>query len=331
MSKEDRDFIKKTKVIVPERAPTVPSGYRYPIAEEYFGENAKEQLDHLVEEGLMEREFYQREIGCPKCGSINLAVHFHCPKCNSTNLVKSEVIEHWPCGYIGPESEFKDGKCPKCGKELKKIGVDYAKLGSMYKCMDCGEVFQTPEDKLSCINCGNVFNKENAEEVVLHSYRITPKLEEELDAALYQRNYLIEKLVEMGFEIEPEENLYGRSGLKHDFYLVAGKGTGILRTRIIIELLSAAEEVSAGEVFALYAKALDIGAHGMVLAAIPKFSEEAKKVMEPYDIAYVEAPSLHESAETIIRKLKEIITSPKMGIPKASRLGWSLPTVKASN
>jgi len=271
----------------------------------------------------MEREFYQRELGCPKCGSINLIVRFHCPKCGSTNLVKSDVIEHWPCGYVGLESEFEDGKCPKCGKELRKIGVDYAKPGPRYKCMECGEVFQIPADRLHCANCGNVFDKEDAKEVTLYAYRITPKLEEELDVALAQRNYLIEKLREMGFEIEPPEGIYGKSGLRHDFYMVASKGSGMLRIKIVIEILTAPEEVPASEVFSLYAKALDIGAYGMIVAAIPKFSEEAKKMMDYYDIAYVEVPDLEFSAEAIIRKLKEVIEVPQRRVFKPTRLGWS--------
>jgi len=323
LSEETREFIRKAKVITPERTSATPLGYRYPVAEEYFGENAQKQLDRLVEDGLMEREFYQRELGCPKCGSINLIVRFHCPKCDSTNMVKSDVIEHWPCGYVGVESDFKDGRCPKCGKKLEKLGVDHAKLGPMYKCLNCGEVFQTPVDRLNCANCGHSFMKDEAKEVILYSYKITPKLEEELDVAIAQKNLLVERLIDMGFEVEPPENLYGRSGLKHDFYLVAAKGTGMLRLRIIIEVLSAAEEVPAEEVFAIYGKAIDLGAYGLIIAAIPRFSKEAKKVMEYYDIAYVEVPTLEESAEAIIKKLKEVMSLPRRYTPKPTGLGWS--------
>jgi len=298
-------------------------GYRYPVAEEYFGEDAKEHLDNLVKEGLMEREFHQRELGCPKCGSINLIVRFLCPKCGSTNIVKGELIEHWPCGYVGLESEFKDGKCPKCGEKLGKIGVDYKKLGPMYKCLNCNEVFQTPNDKLECANCHNVFPKEEAAEVILHAYRIAPKLEEELEAAFYQKNYLIEKLEEMGFKVEPEENLYGKSGLKHDFYVVVYQGKGNLKIRIVIDLLSAAREVPADPVFLLYVKALDLGAYGMILVAIPKFSEEAKKMMDYYGIAYVEAQTLQDSTEAILEKMKELLEAPPR-FSRTSRLDWSI-------
>ena len=323
MSEGTKAFIKGAKVITPERTSTKPKGYRYPIAEEYFGEDAEKHLNDLVEQGLMEREFYQRELGCPDCGSINLIVRFYCPKCGSTHIVMDEVIEHWPCGYVGPESEFKDGKCPKCGKPLKKIGVDYSKPGPMFKCAECGEIFQSPADKLNCANCGKVFGKKDAKEVVLYAYKITPRLEEELDVALAQRSYLIENLTNMGFEIENPENIYGRSGVKHYFYMVASKGTGVLKLRIVIEILSASKEVPVDEVFSLYAKALDIGAYGLIIAAIPRFSEEAKKMMDYYDIAYVEVPSLDTSAEKIIKKLKELMELPMRPVSKTTRLGWS--------
>jgi len=324
LSEGTKEFIKGAKVIVPERTSTKPKGYRYPVAEEYFGEDAESRLNELVEQGLMEREFYQRELGCPKCGSINLIVRFYCPKCGSTHIVKDEVIEHWPCGYVGPESEFKDGKCPKCGKPLKKIGVDYSKPGPMFKCMECGEVLQNPVDKLNCANCGEIFDKGDAKEVILYAYRITPRLEEELDVALAQRSYLIENLTKMGFNIENPENIYGRSGVKHYFYMVASRGTGILKLRIVIEILSAYKEVPVDEVFSLYAKALDIGAYGLIIAAIPKFSEDSKKMMDYYNIAYVEVPSLDSAAEKIIKKLKELMETPTRPLHGTQQLGWSL-------
>ena len=119
MSEETREFIRKAKVITPERTSATPLGYRYPVAEEYFGENAQKQLDRLVEDGLMEREFYQRELGCPKCGSINLIVRFHCPKCDSTNMVKSDVIEHWPCGTLGLRATSRMADAPSVGRSLR--------------------------------------------------------------------------------------------------------------------------------------------------------------------------------------------------------------------
>jgi len=322
LSEITRDFIKKAKIITPERAPSSPLGYRYPVAEEYFGEDARQQLDNLVKEGLMERDFHQRELGCPKCGSINIIVRFFCPKCASTNLVKREVLEHWPCGYVGPEDEFKSGKCPKCRKKLERIGVNFKRLGPMWKCLNCSEVFQTPSDKLDCANCDSSFAKEEASEVTLYAYRITARLEEELEAALYQKSYLSKRLEEMGFGIEPEENLYGRSGLKLGFYVVAYQGKGSLKTRIAIDLLSAAEEVTTDEVFALYAKALDLGAFGLVLVAIPRFSEESRRLMEFYGVAYVEVQTLQGSAEAIIEKLREIIETPPRP-PRTAWLGWS--------
>jgi len=255
MSKETKNFMKKAKLIVPERASSSPMGYRYPVAEDYFGKDAKNQLDNLVKEGLMEKHFYSRELGCPKCGSINLVIRFHCPKCGSTKIVKKNLIEHWSCGYVGGEDEFKDGKCPKCGKKLEKVGVDYAKLGPKYKCLDCNEVFQSPVDKLKCANCNHTFTKEDAGEVILYSYKISPKLEEELEAAIYQRNYLIKKLEDMGFTIEDSESIRGKSGLTHDFYLVVSRGEGIFKRRLVIEMLYGGEDgIPVDEIFSLYAK-----------------------------------------------------------------------------
>lgn len=325
LSRELSEFVKNVKLVkfterllqttdkrvTPERAPSTMMGYRYSLAEEYFTKNAREELEMLAEKGLMERGFYGRELGCPKCGSINLILRFHCSHCNGLNIVKSTILEHVSCGYVGPEEEFKGGKCLKCGKEVKQIGVDYVKQGMMYRCLECKHIFQTPVEKLYCANDLTSLNKTDAIEVILYSYIITPRLEEEINKALYQRKYIANKLSELGFRAESPALIKGRSGLQQTFYMVASSGAGFVKTSIIIEMLGAEVEVSTNEIFALYARAIDVGAYGIVLAAIPRLSDDAKKAAESYGIDYVESPDLPAAAEKIITKFGELVEAPE--------------------
>lgn len=298
------------KKIEPEINPAFPSGYRYEIAEEYLGKETKRELESLANDGLLERDFHSKELGCPKDGSINLSFKRHCPNCDSTNITKKELLEHVACGYIGPETEYKGGKCPKCGRDLGKLGVDHIKHGMQYVCQNCGNIFQTPVDKAICLRDKYSFPIAEAREVDLYSYKITKRLEEEISKAVDQQRYISEKLRELGFKVESPATLKGRSGVMHDFFMVATTGAGFLKTRILVELLGDGE-INKDDVFGLYAKATDVSAYGALIGAVPKMTEEAKAVARSYKIAFVEDEDLPGVSEKMVRKFAELIETPE--------------------
>lgn len=304
-------MVKQTDpVIKPELNPTFPIGYRYSVAEDYLGKEARNELEKLADEGLLEREFFSKELGCPIDGSINLTVKRHCPNCNSTNFSRQELFEHSACGYIGPESEFMDGKCPKCGKELGQLGVNYVKHGQQFVCQNCGTFFQKPIDKVYCAKDSNQFLIEDAREIELYSYKVTRRLQEAIIKAVDQQRYISDKLTELGFKTDSPATLKGRSGITHDFFMTATTGAGFLKNTIIIELFGDTE-VSKNDIFNIYAKAIDVGAYGALIAAIPKMNDEAKAVADSYKIAYVEAEDLPTASEKLVIKFAELIETPE--------------------
>jgi predicted RNA-binding Zn-ribbon protein involved in translation (DUF1610 family) len=298
------------KKIEPESNPALPSGYRYPVAEEYLGKNIRDELEGMANEGLLEREFFSKELGCPKDGSINLSFKRHCPNCDSINISKKELIEHMACGYIGPESDYKNGKCPKCGRETGKLGVDYIKHGMQYVCQNCNNFFQDPVDKVVCFKDKYSFPIEDAREVEIYAYKITPLLEQEINKAVNQQKYIADKLQELGFKIESPATLKGRSGVAHDFFMVATSGAGFLKTRVLVELLGDGE-ITKNDVFNLYAKAMDVSAYGVLIGAIPRMTDDAKAIAKSYKIAFVEDDSLPEVSEKMVHKFAELIETPE--------------------
>lgn len=307
----------------PERAPATTMGYRYPLAEEHLGKNARETLERLTDKGFLERQFFSRDLGCPKCGSIHLTLNFHCPNCNSQNISKRNMLEHVTCGFVGPEDEFKGQKCPKCGKPAKQIGVDFVRQGVMYSCSECKHVFQTPVEKLKCANDLTSFDKADAIEVILYSYKLARPLEDEINKALYQKKYIAEKLHGLGFKTLSPAIERGKSGIQQQFYMVAVAGMGFMKTKVVIEILGGDIEVSSNDVFVLYAKAVDVGAYGVILAAIPGLSADAKGVAETYGIAHVEAQDLQTAAVGIVNKISELVEAPEERVLQVvGGLGW---------
>ncbi len=294
----------------PEINPTYPLGYRYPLAEEYLGRSARDQLEEMSKHGLLDKEFYSKELGCPKDHSINLSLKRHCPNCDSTNMVREELIEHVPCGLVAPESDFKEGKCPKCGRELKKLGVDYLKQGQKYVCQNCGKNFQEPVEKAMCLRDKHTFTLDEAVEVNLYSYKVTKLLEDEINKSIDQQKYMTDKLKELGFTIHSPGVLTGKSGVKHDFFMVASSGGGFMKVNIIIELLGDTE-IGKDEVLSLYAKATDAQAQGVLLGAIPVLTDEARAIAESYQIAFVEAKELPSASEKMVRKFAELVETPE--------------------
>jgi CheY-like chemotaxis protein len=130
----------------------------------------------LCEQGLLQREFFDRFHVCPSCDSTRLHVREECAKCRSANLVEEPYLHHFTCAYQGPESEFRRGDeliCPKCRRALSHFGFDYDRPGTMLVCQACGHAASEPEVGFVCMDCGTHIDSENCSTRDVFSYRIT--------------------------------------------------------------------------------------------------------------------------------------------------------------
>lgn len=296
------------KTIKFERQGGTAQGYRYPLAEEFLGPDAQEQLEDLADNSLLERQFVAKEFGCPKCGSVNLSLRLHCPNCDSTQVERQDIIEHVSCGFQGPQNKFADNKCPKCGEPMGQVGVDYVRQGTQQVCRSCEQIFQAPIQKLTCTRDDISFSVNDAPEISLNNYRLMPRLEEEINRAVNQQQYIQEKVEALGFKTQSPAVLTGRSGVKQQFFLIATSGVGFMKTNIVVDIIS---NGTTEEVFSLYAKAIDVSAFGVLFAAIPSLSEDAKKVADSYGMTYVEAEDLSSCAERLVKKFAELVETPE--------------------
>lgn len=138
-----------------------PYGFIYPFIDVHIvqDQSVQEILPLLTDaetEGYFSSTFVDRVHLCPDCFAVYHNIRELCPSCTSPQLKTENIMHHFVCAYVGPESDFVvEGSlvCPKCKKVCRHIGVDYDKPSMAYECQDCKQFFQEPVMEAFCMNC----------------------------------------------------------------------------------------------------------------------------------------------------------------------------------
>jgi hypothetical protein len=292
----------ETSELVPVFDPKL--GYRYQIAEAIAGGAAEAEifLNRLYEAGILERRLFDRIIYCPNCKSPNTSTHYCCPYCKSFNIQRSSLIEHVKCGYMDIEQNFKKESkliCPKCHEELRKIDVDHRQAGIWCTCKECGKSFDIPAITHYCRDC---HANSTFEEVIIkdiYSYSLKEEAKEQANAGWVIINPIRELLEENEFEVESPAFLKGKSGANHMFDIAAYKGKTARKTLVIDLSASSETEVSEQPVIALFAKVFDVSPDSAYLIAIPRMSDNGKKMAGLYNIQIIEAKNQKEAISAL--------------------------------
>jgi len=269
-------------------------GYRYPVVDAIVGDPSAsdELLQSLFEAGVLKRELYDKIVFCPSCNTANVSMHYCCPHCKSIDVRKSALIEHIQCGYIDTEEKFqKDDKlvCPRCRKELTKPDIDYHKAGVWCTCNECGKSFDIAVPAHFCRDCRRNFTFEEALYKDVYFYSLTPEAIREATLGWILIAPMREFLETRGFEVESPGFLKGKSGASHMFDITASPA-GVKRNLTVIDLATSTDDVASEQpVIALFAKIYDVSPDRACLVAIPKMSENGKKLAALYKIQLVEA------------------------------------------
>ncbi|MEM3737639.1 MAG: hypothetical protein QXJ75_06120 [Candidatus Bathyarchaeia archaeon] len=264
-------------------------GCRYPEVEKILGnsEEAAAFLERLAAEGVLERKLTSKSLGCPHCHSPNIAILTFCPYCRSYNIEKSLLLEHLKCGYIGTDSQFRrEDKliCPKCNALLAEGGKDYRKIGAWFECHECRKRFSEPSTHERCRGCGATFQINDADLVSCYSYTLgkeatlrTQRLKTILPISAFLKS--------AGYSVENSGRIQGKSGVSHQFDLVATKGD----EKLLVDVACSEVEVDIQPVITMFAKTYDIAPPSRaILVAMPSLSNAAKQLANLYQIAFVE-------------------------------------------
>jgi transcription elongation factor Elf1 len=279
-------------------------GYRYPVVDVIVGDpsGTDELLQSLSEAGVLKRELYDKIVYCPSCDTANVSMHYCCPHCKSFDVRKSALIEHIQCGYIDIEEKFrKDDKlvCPRCRKELTKPDVDYHKAGVWCTCNECGKSFDIPVPAHFCRDCRRNFTFEESLYKDVYSYSLTPEAMKEATLGWILITPIREFLESRGFEVESPGFLKGKSGASHMFDIIASP-TGVKRNITVIDLATSADDiVSEQPVIAMFAKTYDVSPDKACLVAIPRMSENGKKLAALYKLELIEAKDQNDAIKAL--------------------------------
>jgi hypothetical protein len=283
-------------------------GYRYPVVESIVDDVSQVEpfLNKLYEADVLEKRLYDKIIFCPKCNSANVSTRYCCPFCKSFDIKKSALVEHVKCGYMDVEDKFCKGDkcvCPKCNEELRKIDVDYRKAGVWCTCKDCEKSFDVPVPAHFCRYCGK---NSTFEEVIIkdvYSYTLKENVTAGSSLNLFLVTAIREFLIKERLNVESPGLLKGKSGANHSFDIVAYKADK--SQAIVIDLaMSTGTVVSEQPVIALFAKIFDVSPERSYLIAIPKLSENGKKMAELYKIRAIEAKNQEEAIASLEASLK---------------------------
>ncbi len=278
-------------------------GFRYPIVDEIVGDSSTDEfLQKLFEGGVLKRKIYDKIVYCPSCSSANVSIHYTCPHCKSFDVKKSALIEHIKCGYIDTEDHFqKEDKlaCPKCNKELTNPDLDYHRAGVWCTCNRCAKSFDIPVPAHFCRECHENFIFDEAIYKDVYSYTLTPEAAKEATIGYIITVPIIEFLEDLGFEVESPGFLNGRSGTRHMFDLTAVSARKKQSTTVIDLATSTDDAVSEQSVISMFAKIFDVSPDKACLVAIPKMSENGRKLASLYKIELVEAKDQNTAIEAL--------------------------------
>jgi transcription elongation factor Elf1 len=279
-------------------------GFRYLVIDEIVGDSSKtdEFLQELYEVGVLARKLYDKIIYCPSCSSANVSIHYTCPHCKSFDVRKSALIEHIKCGYIDTEDHFQEeGKlfCPRCNKELTNPDLDYNRAGVWCTCNQCAKSFDIPVPAHFCRNCKANFTFDEASYKDVYSYSLTPQAAKEANLGYILTVPIIDFLENLGFEVESPGFLNGTSGTRHMFDLTA-VSAGAKRSTTVIDIVTSGDGVvSEQSVISMFAKIFDATPDLACLVAIPKMSENGRRLASLYKINLVEAKDHNAAIEAL--------------------------------
>ena len=309
-------------------------GYRYPNLEGYDGfQKQIAVLQQLENEGFLTSELLESVLQCPACSATRFSVQQSCTVCQSTNVTRGAVTEHLACGNIDFDSKYAieagtasgGGEenvlvCPKCRKRLKAIGVDYAKPGIFYKCLNCKALLPQTASLYTCLDCCKSWQDDQLKELQLMKYDVNMEM-----VSSYFLEYNLLPLVakrlftKHGVKAESPGKVRGLPKIEHSFDLLVShyeNGEPMLVADLLIDSKdnnisnygSSSQQLQSIRILAFYAKCLDASYSTTriikkILVVQSELSKEAKELATAYGVTIVERADVEMMASLILKML----------------------------
>lgn len=311
--------IKEGKVIEFKPSFSSEKGIFYPAVEKIVPNSSINYsfFEDLEKCGIVRGEFYDSVLTCPSCGSHKVFVKLRCPSCGSTDIDSGNAIEHLYCGHIDVEGGFVKGErliCPKCGKELRVLGVDYRKPGIFFKCGTCGNIRSIPERGYICGDCGEIFTENQLDIKKFFTFKVEPKGKALIDKWMINFDELVKSLEKHRYVAKQHAVLRGASGIEHNFELVVWNPIPSISVEYVIDVEIEENEINELKVLSFFTKATDVEAKKKILVAIPSLTQKARDIAKKFSILVMEHLSPGDVAATILDVLDRDVKNIQMKI-----------------
>ena len=295
-------------------------------------EDAFGLLDFLAKEEVLVREPVESYHHCQACGGTDLLFKSRCSSCGGRLLQSSEAVTHLRCGHTDVAEAFttkKGLKCPKCGKALQRLGVDYRKVFNYYKCLNCGKGGAGATGEFLCRSCGATTKVEDSKLDPVYAYFVNPEATDKIRAHSVDLAAVKEKLNGAGFSVTLNARARGKSGVFHTFALIAwSKAAASIDEppEIVADVKTGKSDLPDTVVSELMMKLTDTRGKWGILAVSPGVSQAAKELAEFYGIRMAVSGSIEEIPSKVAELVDNIgpatpargaETSPERGAERA--------------
>jgi hypothetical protein len=261
------------------------------------------ELKEAERKGLLRINTKVSFSSCPKCQSHFLQAQMVCPDCKFQALEKSDLLIHYECQHSGPIAEFRSPErdsffCPKCSKDLKRVGIDYGNPGIGFKCSNCDKVFQFPLVLNHC-NAGHICK---IDELDLRSYPVYVVGDNALGLSmvLVDSRTIQSALQNAGIECEIMVHVRGSSGTNHLLPMLAVKVNG---EKVAIEFIP--ENLNMEQtILQLLLKSADL--ENTIIVLISKSTaatSQIRQIANPNKVKVIDAKGIDEISDSIIREI----------------------------
>ncbi|MDI6691533.1 MAG: hypothetical protein QME50_06715, partial [Candidatus Bathyarchaeota archaeon] len=177
------------------------------------------------------------------------------------------------------------------------------KAGTWCTCKDCSKSFDIPVTAHFCRDCHSNFTFEEAVIKDVYAYSLNEEVKEEAALGWVIISPIRDFLVEKRFEVESPAFVKGKSGANHMFDIAAYMKGEEHKITVIDIATSTENAVSEQPIIALFAKVFDVSPESAYLIAIPKASENGKKMAKLYNIKVIEAKNQKEAINALKEKM----------------------------
>ncbi len=266
------------------------------------------QVDNVLKhyrDVFLEVKRYVSLPSCSVCGSTSLRLEISCPSCRQSDLLRVDLVVHYECGFMGGVEDFiRDTqglleKCPKCGRSLKRVGIDYGRPGLGFRCQLCGAIFQYP---LTILRCDKdhltTLDKIGVERYPV--FTVSKDLQKARPILDLLQRIQAELEHSLNVEVEVLRVVKGRSRMAHIVHALIRSGDKV----VAVEILDERSDIS--DAMGVVSKAVDLGIHFIVILDEEK-ALELRKVLNPDYFTLI--PTRERTIENIRDLLLESVYS----------------------